>query len=351
MIGLKRIPFNGLERQYANLRQEILQASDDALCKGQWMEGEFTQQFTHWLANRTKKTYAVLTHSGTTALEAIAHYYKKVNFVDNFAYIPTLTFPATANAFINAGFDIELLDCNSYGQCEFKESRLSGGMDKPGVAVGVGLYGERINHRPMLPFIEDGAQHWLTQSETNATAMAISFDPTKNLPSSGNGGAIVTNNRSLYDFISAYVNHGKGTNVIGTNARMSELEASHMMVRTQYIDEWQERRKEIAYYYIDRLQDRVRVVAKHKQTHSWHKFVIDIEGRDEMRRYLGEYGIETRVHYNQPLHEMPKYEHYKNPGLLSVASSLSRRVLSLPIYPELTDSEVEIIVDQVRSRI
>ena len=93
----------------------------------------------------------------------------------------------------------------------------------------------------------------------------------------------------------------------------------------------------------------MRVVAKDKKRHSWHKFVIDIDGRDKLRRDLGERGIETRVHYDCPLHEMPKYEHYKNPGLMSVASSLSRRVLSLPIYPELTDAEVEIIADQVRN--
>ena len=351
MIGFNRITFNGLERQYSNLREQILQATDDAMCKGQWMEGEFTQQFTRWLAHRTKKTYAVLTHSGTTALEAIAHYYKKVNFVDDYAYIPTLTFPATANAFINAGFEVEFLDCNKYGQTEFKDSRLSGGMDRPGLAVGVGLYGEAMHNRPMLPFVEDGAQHWLTQSETNATAMAISFDPTKNLPSSGNGGAIVTNNRSLYDWVKSYVNHGKETNCIGSNVRMSELEAAHMMVRTKHIDEWQERRKEIAYYYMDRLAGSVRVVAKNYKSHCWHKFVIETDNRDELRRYLGERGIETRIHYDRPLHEMPKYEKYKNPGLMSVASSLSRRVLSLPIYPELTDAEVEIIADQVRSHI
>ena len=130
---------------------------------------------------------------------------------------------------------------------------------------------------------------------------------------------------------------------------MSELEAAHMMVRTKHIDEWQERRKEIAYYYMDRLAGSVRVVAKNYRSHCWHKFVIEIDNRDELRRYLGERGIETRIHYDRPLHEMPKYEKYKNPGLLSVASSLSRRVLSLPIYPELTDSEVEIIADQVRS--
>jgi dTDP-4-amino-4,6-dideoxygalactose transaminase len=348
MIGLSRIPFNGLARQYKNHREEFLAATDHAMHNGQWMNGEFTDQFQRWLKLRTGKTYAVLTHSGTTALEAIARYYKKVNFVEDTAFIPTLTFPATANAFINAGFNIELVDCNSYGQTIYGR-HFSGGIDKPGIAVGVGLYGETVDQRPALPFVEDGAQHWLTDSNTASTAMAISFDPTKNLPSSGNGGAVVTNNRSIYDWVSSYFNHGKDTNVIGSNARMSELEAAHMMVRTQYIDEWQQRRRDIAEHYMERLKDKVRVVASDKKRHSWHKFVIDVDGRDKLRRDLGERGIETRIHYDRPLHEMPKYEHYKNPGLMSVASSLSRRVLSLPIYPELTDAEVEIIADQVRN--
>jgi dTDP-4-amino-4,6-dideoxygalactose transaminase len=83
------------------------------------------------------------------------------------------------------------------------------------------------------------------------------------------------------------------------------------------------------------------------ESHCFHKFVIDTDSRDTLARNLAIKGIETKVHYKEPLHEMPAYSVYPGPDILSVASSLSRRVLSLPIYPELTDLEVEYIIDSV----
>jgi dTDP-4-amino-4,6-dideoxygalactose transaminase len=83
------------------------------------------------------------------------------------------------------------------------------------------------------------------------------------------------------------------------------------------------------------------------ETHCCHKFVIDVDNRDILGRNLEIKGIETRVHYKEPLHELPAYADYTGPDILSVASALSRRVLSLPIYPELTDLEVEYIIDSV----
>jgi dTDP-4-amino-4,6-dideoxygalactose transaminase len=85
-------------------------------------------------------------------------------------------------------------------------------------------------------------------------------------------------------------------------------------------------------------------------THCFHKFVIDVDSRDILQRNLAIKGIETKVHYSAPLHEYPAYEQYANPGMLSSASALSRRVLSLPMYPELTDLEVEYIIDSVLDR-
>ena len=87
--------------------------------------------------------------------------------------------------------------------------------------------------------------------------------------------------------------------------------------------------------------------AQNFETHCFHKFVVDVDGRDTLARNLAVKGIETRVHYREPLHELSAYSDYTGPDILSVASALSRRVLSLPIYPELTDLEVEYIIDQV----
>jgi len=123
-----------------------------------------------------------------------------------------------------------------------------------------------------------------------------------------------------------------------------------MMVKTQHVDAWQARRKNIALYWIGRLKNtgiRSLITAQNFDTHCYHKFVIDVDSRDTLARNLAIKGIETRVHYREPLHELPAYSDYVGPDILSVASSLSRRVLSLPIYPELTDLEVEYIIDSV----
>jgi dTDP-4-amino-4,6-dideoxygalactose transaminase len=131
---------------------------------------------------------------------------------------------------------------------------------------------------------------------------------------------------------------------------MSETESAQMMVKTRYIDAWQARRKTIAAYWMSRLKNtgiRSLIDTSNFETHCYHKFVIDVDNRDEVAKKLAAAGIETKVHYQHPLHELPAYQQYRSPTILSAASSLSRRCLSLPIYPELTDLEVEYISNQV----
>jgi dTDP-4-amino-4,6-dideoxygalactose transaminase len=131
---------------------------------------------------------------------------------------------------------------------------------------------------------------------------------------------------------------------------MNEIESAQMMVKTKYIDQWQERRRNISLYWMGRLKNtgiRSLINQNNFETHCYHKFVIDVDNRDILQRNLANKHIETRVHYKEPLHELPAYSDYAQPDILSVASALSRRVLSLPIYPELTDLEVEYIIDSV----
>jgi len=173
----------------------------------------------------------------------------------------------------------------------------------------------------------------------------------KNLNAYGNGGAVVTDDIDLLEFAREWTNNGKPKHAsIGTNSRMSETESAQMMVKTRYIDAWQARRRVIAQYWMERLKKsgvRSLIDAGNFETHCYHKFVIDADNRDILARNLIVKGIETRVHYREPLHELPAYEKFVGPDILSVASALSRRVLSLPIYPELTDLEVEYIIDSV----
>jgi dTDP-4-amino-4,6-dideoxygalactose transaminase len=219
----------------------------------------------------------------------------------------------------------------------------------------VGLYGAAVNADRFWAtdlVIEDGAQHWLSNSSTRVgSATALSFDPMKNLNAYGNGGAVVTNDHNLAWFAREWINNGKPKHAgIGTNSRMSEIETAQLLVKTRYIDAWQLRRRNIVSYWLERLKKsgiRTLIDDSNFETHCYHKFVIDVDNRDVLASNLAIRGIETRVHYREPLHELPAYAGYTGPDILSAASALSRRVLSLPLYSELTDLEVEYIIDSL----
>jgi dTDP-4-amino-4,6-dideoxygalactose transaminase len=259
---------------------------------------------------------------------------------------------ATANAFVRAGWEVYIADTNVYGL--LNKDKVPQDLSVQATVL-VGLYGAAVNADLFWGtdlIIEDGAQHWLSNNCNRVgNATAISFDPMKNLNAYGNGGAVVTDDMDLLEFAREWVNNGKPRHTtIGTNSRMSEVDCAQMMVKTRYIDAWQARRKNIALYWMGRLKGsgiRSLIDANNSETHSYHKFVIDVDARDILARNLNIKGIETRVHYREPLHELPAYADYAGPDMLSVASSLSRRVLSLPIYPELTDLEVEYIIDSL----
>lgn len=359
MNGLS-IPFVGLKKQYHNLRDEILAATDEVMRSGQLMDGNNTAEFENWLAKKNHVKYAVTVHSGTHALECIAGFYRDESAISTpCALLPTVTYAATANAFMRAGWDLHFIDVDSCGLFDIKQVP---DIDFQAVIL-VGLYGASITHLGDVKtwrnwtmkdriVIEDAAQHWLAADCTRVgRASALSFDPMKNLPAYGNGGAVVTNDADLYRWAQSWKNNGKPTHHgPGTNSRMSELDCANMLVKSRYIDQWQQRRGEIANYWRDRFQGssiRCLINRDNCHDHSFHKFVIDIEQRDILQRNLSIRGIETRVHYAQPLHELDLFRQWPGPDILSIGSVLCRRILSLPIYPELTDLQVEYIADQV----
>lgn len=360
------IAFTGLQRQYANLRKEILDATDQVLTSGCLMNGPFTQQFEEWLAQKNHSNYAVLCHSGTQALEILAGYYRTESghyrpdtglWEDPLdkptVLIPAMTFPASANAFVRAGWNIHLIDTDANGNMNFDDIWPDLSYE---AILGIGLYGAALPdslRRVNLLIIEDAAQHWLSDCCHRAgVASAISFDPMKNLSNYSNGGAIVTNDRNLSDYARNWCDNGKrsGHAQTGTNSRMSEVDCAQLLVKSQYIDQWQSRRRSIAAQWIDQFETlpvRCLINGSNFDAHSFHKFVIDVDNRDQVAAALKERGIETKIHYRHPLHELEAYQQYAGPSVLSTASSLSRRCLSLPIYPELTDSEVDYIASSL----
>lgn len=341
------IPHFGLKRQYKYLKDELLDATNHVLKSGQYLDGSYTREFENWLTHKTKTDYAITVHSGTQALEIIAAFKKTTQHYN--IIIPNISYPATLNAFVSQGFNITINDTDKYGILEVDH-------DIPANYCLVGLYGRKPLHEVSFQdsrnFIIDGAQHWLVAENEIGIGMSISFDPTKNLPSTGNGGAIVTNDKDLYDYAVLMRNNGKPDfDFSGSNSKMSEQDCAQILVRTKYLDNWQTRREQIRQYYCRELREKVRCFSDDNVPHANQKFVIyEPERRNSLHTYLMVSGIESKVHYDYTLGELQIANIIKNkPGPISCSYMLMKGVLSLPIYPELTDSEIEYISDTVKA--
>ena len=315
------ITFTGLRQQYNFLREEILEATDHVLSKGQHMLGPNTKHFEERLTKRTGQPTLTVSN-GTQALEIVAEWYKKT--YDGTVYLPAFSFIATDNAFKRVGCKIKYVDVDEYGLMKDAQAE-----EWTALVVLVGLYGAAL--KPQKGIIcEDGAQNWTgNYFKRVGDICTMSFDPMKNLPNYGNGGAISTSIPDLHEFVSNFRHHHhpKYTEV-ATNSKMSELDCACMMVKFKYLEEWDRRRKDIARYWMKDCK--YKVLIKDLDTHAVQKFVIQLDDRDDFREKVC---YPTRINYPYTLAPTEN------------AVKLSKTVVSLPIYPELTDAEVEIIND------
>lgn len=369
-----KIPFFGLNRQYASIRDEIMMASDDVYKSGRVLDGDYTSLFELLMAKRCGREYAISVNSGTQALvfAFLAHdngWYQQ-HASNKKVLIPALSYVATLNAVIHAGFepvfcDVDqrtgLIDLNTI-DVPFQE--LAG-------MVYVNLFGNVANYSEIEGYkelfgvgtdffiVEDAAQSFGSSWKDRPSGQlgdvsCLSFDPTKNLNNYGSGGMLLTDNYDLFGYFKDMRDNGKTHDHTspGTNSKMSESDCAQMLVKLRHFADWQKRRQEIAEYYTEQLQDHV-TVPEHlpEVTHSWSKYVIHHDDRSIIQTGLNQAGVETKIHYAKPLHLesvawinqiMTKYH------ILQGAENFCKTCLSLPIYPELTDSEVETVVDLIK---
>jgi dTDP-4-amino-4,6-dideoxygalactose transaminase len=349
------IPHFGLARQYKEIGEELLDATHRAMKDGILVGGHYTRSFEEWLKHKTRAKYAVTVHSGTQALEIIARY-KKIKHHEIFQEtspdrpiirIPNLTYPATLNAFLSTGWDVQLADTDKNGIIRH-DSRVGGIYD-----CVMGYAGRRpwddVRYEDSHGVIVDGAQHWLVADGNVGSGMAISFDPTKNLNSSGNGGAIVTNDEKLYLYASSHRDNCKPYfHEAGTNSKMSEIDCAHLLVRIKYLDAWQLRRAKISEYWCTHFSKLpLSCLNDTRFPHANQKFVMYLDERNSLHTHMMLNGVDTKRHYDYVLGDLPTGMNLKKPDMLSTSVMLSRGVLSLPLYPELTDIEVDYIADMV----
>jgi dTDP-4-amino-4,6-dideoxygalactose transaminase len=361
------IPFFGLKRQYANLREELLQVSDTVYKSGQVLDGPFTESFERRMALRCDRRYAVAVNSCTQALI----FAQQLLFKEPAKIlIPTISFVATINSVLLNGNTPLLCDTDDRALIDLESIDYALNAGNVNGIMYVNLFGNVVDWDRFslqtkffgqdIPVIEDAAQSFGASykgipSGKLGDISVLSFDPTKNLPNYGSGGMVLVDN--LYDakILRDLRDNGKTNDhdYPGTNSKMSEVDCAQMILKLEHFDAWQQRRTEIAEYYNEELADcRLIDIPTHSTdvVHAWHKYVIRTSDRSKLKHHLAMRGIETKIHYEKPLFEYPVGYPYINyvSELYRNASAFCTECLSLPIYPELTDSEVEHIVESVK---
>ena len=361
------VPFNGIARQYKELKDEILDASDRAYRGGQVLDGPYTQMFERQMASRCMRQYAVAVNSGTQALVFAQMATSRSDGAEKIM-IPGVSFVATLNSVLMAGNEPVYCDVdhNALLDIDSIDYALDGNVD---TVMYVNIFGNVLDYNRLLNvtrffndnimIIEDAAQSFGATyngipSGKLGDISVLSFDPSKNLGNYGSGGMILTDDYDIYQACLSLRDNGKSTNhnFAGTNSKMSEADCAQMLVKLKYFDTWQRRRVEIANYYAENLTDWVDVMLPNQGVeHAWHKFVMRTGSRSQMQGYLASKSIETKIHYGEPLFEHPvgwDYIDYAK-DLMRGSSAHAQEALSLPIYPELQDSEVEQVVNAVTS--
>ena len=364
MANKNLIPFFGITRQYQNLREELLDATDQVYRSGQVLDGNYTKYFELEIARRCDREYAVAMNSCTQALTFAVNVVADQSRV----LIPALSFAATLNSVLIGDGEPVFCDTDANGLIDLESMDI--GLSGAGIKtiMYANLWGHTVDwnrFRIQTEFfgkdifvIEDAAQSfgasYLGQpSGSLGTVSCLSFDPTKNLNNYGSGGMLLTDDVSVYDAAVNYRDNGKqdGHHDIGTNSKMSEADCAQMLVKLKYFDAWQSRRQAIADYYATNLYSYVDCILPGPDVVSaWSKFVIRLMSRHGLRAHLSNNGIETKIHYDKPLYELPvgyEYADYVREPFRE-AHAFTRECMSLPIYPELTDGEVEHIVECVR---
>jgi dTDP-3-amino-3,4,6-trideoxy-alpha-D-glucose transaminase len=360
------IPFNDLRRAVAELRYDLDAALARVLDSGWFVLGREGQAFEEEFAAAVDAPYAVGVGSGTDAIE-LALRALGIGPGDEVVTQANTCVP-TVSAIERAGGTPVLCDVEADAATMDPDSLRGALGPKTRAVVPVHLYGQCADVEAIVELcsehgiavVEDcaqavGAELRGRSAGTIGALGCFSFYPTKNLAALGDGGAVVTSDAELAERLRLERQYGQTDRyrhvTEGVNSRLDEVQAAILRTRLPHLQRWNARRAEIASAYTHALSETpVRPLARlDGRRHVFHLFVVEAPDRDALRVYLEEAGIGTLIHYPTPIHGHPPYRRLAT-GLvaLSVSERLCERILSLPIYPELRDDEVERVAERLR---
>jgi dTDP-4-amino-4,6-dideoxygalactose transaminase len=353
------VPLVDLRAQYLSLKAELDAALFQVLERTDFVLGEEVAAFEREFSEYCGASHCIACANGTDALE-LALRSVGVEAGDEVVTVAH-TFIATAEAvsaigakpvFVDVCHDTLLMDPEMVEKAITSRTR---------VILPVHLYGQAVNMDPIvsiarrheLAVVEDaaqahGARYRGRRVGNLGDAAAFSFYPGKNLGAYGDAGAVVTNRPEIAAWISKARNHGRASKYahefIGRNSRMDGLQGAVLRVKLRHLESWNEARRSLARKLRELLASErtVQVVAVHPDSEPVHHlFVVQVMDRDAALARLQGAGYEAGIHYPIPLHQQPAYRHLNiPPNALPVTSAVAKTILSIPLYPELLESEL-----------
>lgn len=357
------IKFLDLKKINNRYREEIDSRIKKILDKGWYLQGEENENFTKNFANFCGTKFALGVANGLDALNLIIKAYGFGNGDE--IIVPANTYIATILAISENGCipilvepDIKTYNINP----DSIEEKIT---SKTKAIMVVHLYGQAVQMEKIwkiakkynLKIIEDSAQAHGAIYQENRTgnlgdASGFSFYPGKNLGCMGDGGAVTTNDDELFNKIKAIANYGSDRKYHhiykGVNSRLDEIQAAVLDIKLKHLDSDNNKRREISKYYRENIKNSKIILPEtyDEKSHVWHIFAVRTQNRDEFQKYLTEKGIQTIIHYPTPPHKQGAYKEWNNLSF-PITEEIHNTILSLPISPVMTDSEIEKVVEVV----
>lgn len=354
------VKFLDLQKQNRQIKKKLMSEVSNIIDTCAFVSGKQVEQFEEKFAEYCNTKYCVATSSGTSALHAALYcckYQGEVLTAPN-------SFIATSEAISYCpNFKHKFVDVNSTCGMDF-ESAVKAAGRKTRVILPTSLYGNPcdlmglkiIANQTNSILINDAAQaHGSFFNKKPIADFAhltcFSFYPGKNLGTCGEGGAVVTNSKRFYELMKSFINHGQSKkyvhDIVGCNHRMSEIEAAALNIKLPLLDGWTEKRIEAAHRYRLNLSGNKKIKmmeVKEGNRCVYHIFPIFIRNRNSVQQEMLSEGVQTALHYPKPIHLQKAYKDLKHKrGDFPKAEKQASTELSLPMYPEITNREIDYV--------
>lgn len=360
------IKFLDLQKINSQYEAELKKVASEVIDSGWYLLGNRVNDFEKNLVSYQEDGFAIAVANGLDALRLILRGYIELGYMNegDEIIVPANTYIASLLAITDNRLQPVLVepDSKTYNlDLNLIESKIT---SKTKAIMVVHLYGKvcwsdnlkQLAEKYNLKIIEDNAQaigaRWNgIRSGNLGDAAGFSFYPGKNLGALGDSGAVTTKDENLAKIIRALANYGSAQKYVnqyqGLNSRMDEIQAAFLSVKLKYIDEENHRRQEIANYYLANIKNEKIVLPQFdkNEEHVWHLFVISVENRADVQSYLSDNGVQSLIHYPIPPHLQEAYSSldYKV-GDFPITENMAKTCLSLPLWPGMTEEDLNTIV-------